>query len=95
MEFPTRVMQISSLILNKEYRIVRVEKVGDKILISFRDSPDYISQVFLTYTYIYCDEDLDDMNSRSTFYTLVYRGCVAGFHMLDIIKEHPGNENEL
>jgi hypothetical protein len=94
MEFPKRVVRISSLVLNKEYPIVMAERVGDMVLISFRDSPDYISQVFLPHSSLYSDEDLKDINSRSSCYTLSYRGYIeeSNFHMMDIIKDHPGNE---
>jgi hypothetical protein len=84
MSLPTRLVRFSSLVVDKEYRIIRVERVGDSLLISFLgDSPDYISQVSLTHSRTYRDEDLRIINSSSN---LIYRGRIGGseFHMLDI-----------
>jgi hypothetical protein len=84
MSFPTRVVRIPSLVVDKEYRIIRVERVGDRLLISFLgDSPEYISQVSLSHYTNYTDEDLSIINSSSN---LIYRERigVSEFQMSDI-----------
>jgi hypothetical protein len=87
----THEVQVSSLVVDREYPINRAERVGDMVLITFRDSPEYVSQVFLPYAFTYSDKDLNDINSRSTCYTIMYRGYIrdSTFHMVDIIKDHP------
>ena len=93
MDIPTRVVRIYSLVQNKEYSILRAERVnnfGNMIMFSVRDSPDSVSQIFLPQSYkiIYTDEDLADINSYRTCYTLVYRGQTENlkFHILYIVK---------
>jgi hypothetical protein len=71
--------------VDKEYRIIRVERVGDRLLISFLgDSPEYISQVSLSHSDNYTDEGLRIINSTLN---LIYRGRagVSEFHLLDIV----------
>ena len=100
METPTRVVRIDSLVQNKGYSILRAERAvthfGKMIMFSIRDSPDYVSRIFLpkSYSIIYIDEDLAEINSCTTCYTLVYRGHTedSRFHVLDVVKDHSGNE---
>jgi hypothetical protein len=83
MSLPTHVVRIPSLVVDKEYRIIRVERVGDRLLISFlADSPEYIYQVLLSHLSDYTDEDLRVISSS----ILVYRGRIgiSEFHTLDI-----------
>jgi hypothetical protein len=90
MNLPTRVVKVSSLVLDREYRIVRAERVGERPLISFSGvSPDYISQVFLPHSVIYTDEDLRVISSEDGFYILVYRGRIgrSEFHMVDVLRD--------
>jgi hypothetical protein len=70
MEYPTRVVCVSSLVLDKEYPIVRVERVGDRLKIYFLDSPDYISQTFLPHSGVYSDEDLRTINSGHLLHSI-------------------------
>jgi hypothetical protein len=67
---------------------MRMERVGDRLKISFLDSPDYISQVFLPHSGVYSDEDLTAINSGHTFYTLAYRGHIgeSAFHVVDVLN---------
>jgi hypothetical protein len=79
MSLPTRKVRIPSLVVDKEYRIIRVER----LLISFLgDSPEYISQVLISHSRDYTDEDLRVISSSN----LVYRGRIgiSEFHMLHV-----------
>jgi hypothetical protein len=68
--------------VDKEYRIIRVERVSDRLLISFLgDSPEYIYQV-LSHSRDYTDEDLRVISSSNLVYT--GRIGISEFHMLDI-----------
>jgi len=106
MDLPTRFQQAStscvvrmeSLVLNKECSILRSERVTNKfgtiVMLSIRDSPDYISKIILPnpYAIIFTDEDLADINSDRKWYTLVYRGKSedSKFHILETV-----NKNEI
>jgi hypothetical protein len=54
------VVRVSSLVVDMGYPIIRAETVGDRVLITFRDSPEHVSQVFLPYAFTYLDEDLNE-----------------------------------
>jgi hypothetical protein len=76
------VVRIDSLVINTVYSIIRAERVntslGDMIMISIRDSPDCVSRIFLpkSYSVIYTNRDLFEINSCTTCYTLIYRGIL-------------------
>jgi hypothetical protein len=90
MEYPTRVVRVSSLMIHTPYPIIIEDTLGDSLLIYFLDSPDYISQTLLPYAGVYCsNEDLAHINSWENFYTLVYRGRVgvSDCHVVDFVFE--------
>jgi hypothetical protein len=81
MSLPTRVVSIASLVIDKEYPIVRVQRTCDWLLFSFRgDSPDYVSQVYVPHASMYSDGDIGDMNVNSHCYSLAYRGYIGFFN---------------
>jgi hypothetical protein len=79
----------SKLTLHRQYPIVRVERVCDRLLISFRASPDYVSQVYLPHASLYSDRDIRDMNHGGARYILAYRGYFpgTGYHLVDVIRD--------
>jgi hypothetical protein len=90
MSLPTRVVNIASLVIEKEYPIVMVQSICD--LFSFRgDSPDYISQLYVPHASMYSDGDIDDMNINSQSYSLAYRGYVgfSQYNLFDLMRERP------
>jgi len=92
MSLPTRVVNIASLVIEKEYPIVKVQRICDCLLFSFRgDSSDYISQLYVPHASMYSDGDIDDMNINSESYSLAYRGYVgfSQYHKLDLMRERP------
>jgi hypothetical protein len=75
------------------YPIIRAERVNDdRVLSTFHDSPENVSQLFLTHGFTYSDEELNDINSESTSYIITHRGFIrfgdSNLHVLDIIKNH-------
>jgi hypothetical protein len=90
MDLPTRVVSIASLVIDREYPIVRVQRTCDWLLFPFRgDSPDYVSQVYVPHASMYSDGDIEDMNINSHCYSLAYRGYigVSHYHVLDLVRE--------
>jgi hypothetical protein len=90
MEYTSRVMRISSLVIHRPYPIINAERVGDSLLISFLDSPEYISQRQLPHAGVYfLKEELTHINAWETFYTLAYRGRVgmSDYHLIDFVLE--------
>jgi hypothetical protein len=82
------MVRVSTLPLHREYPIVWVESICERLLISFRTSPDYISQVYLPNAYVYSDGDIRDMNQNGARYSLAYRGYDpdTGYHLVDVIR---------
>jgi hypothetical protein len=68
----TRLIQVSTLEVDREYHVVGMERSGEKLLVSFVDSPDYISQVLLLRPHIFSDEDIGLINSDPNDFTLIY-----------------------
>jgi len=72
-------VNISTLILNRPYPIVRakhITKFGSTVLLSIQDTAEHIVQIFLLrrYASVVSDEDMDKINSRSIYLNLVYKG---------------------
>jgi len=76
----TASFDISSLILNRPYPIVHAKRINTKygptVLLSIRDVDDKIVDIFLPkrYANVVKDEDLENINSRSVYLNLVYKG---------------------
>ena len=73
-------VNISSLIPNRAYPIVRAKRITTKfwstVLLSIRDTDEQLVQIFLPkrYASVVCDEDIAKINSRSIYLNLVYKG---------------------
>jgi len=76
----TASVNISSLILNRPYPTVHAKwintKYGPTVLLSIRDVDEKFVDIFLPkrYANIVTDEDLENINSRSVYLNLVYKG---------------------
>jgi hypothetical protein len=44
MTLPTHIVRVTTFYLHREYTIVWVERICERLLISFRNSPDYTLQ---------------------------------------------------
>jgi hypothetical protein len=88
MTLPTCTVRVSTLPLHWEYPIVWVERICERLLISFCTSPDYISQVYLPNAYVYSYGDIRDMNQGGAHYSLAYRGYDPGtsYHLVDVVR---------
>jgi len=73
-------VNISSLVMNKLYPIVRAKrmntKFGSTVLLSIRDSDENIVQIFLRkrYSDVVSDDDMENINSKAFYLNLVYKG---------------------
>ena len=72
-------VNISTLILNRPYPIVRARRItrfGSTVLLSIRDTDEQLVQIFLPrrYASVVSDEDMAKINSRSIYLNLVYEG---------------------
>ena len=73
-------VNISSLILNRPYPIVRAKRIttkfGSTVLLSIRHTDEQLVQIFLPkrYASVVSDEDIAKINSRSIYLNLVYKG---------------------
>ena len=73
-------VNISSLILNRPYRIVRAKRVttkfGSTVMLSIRDTDEQLIQIFLPkrYASVVSDDDISKINSRTKYINLVYKG---------------------
>jgi len=73
-------VNISTLILNRPYPIVRAKRIttrfGSTVLLSIRDTDEQLVQIFLPrrYASVVSDEDMAKINSRSIYLNLVYKG---------------------
>jgi len=73
-------VNISSLVMNKLYPIVRAKRINTKfgttVLLSIRDSDEKIVQIFLPkrYSYVVSDDDMEKINSEAVYLNLVYKG---------------------
>ena len=73
-------VNISSLVVNRLYPIVRAKRIttkfGSTVLLSIRDSDEQLVQIFLPkrYANVVSDEDMAKINSRSIYLNLVYKG---------------------
>jgi len=73
-------VNISSLILNRPYPIVRAKRINTKygptVLPSIRDVDEKLVDIFLPkrYANVVSDEDLEKINSRSVYLNLVHKG---------------------
>jgi len=76
----TASANISSLILNRPYPIVHAKRINTKygptVLLSIRDVDEKIVDIFLPkrYANVVTDEDLENINCRSLYLNLVYKG---------------------
>jgi len=72
-------VNISSLILNRQYPIVRAKRVtskfGSTVLLSIRDTDEQLIQIFLPkrYASVVSDDDISKINSRTKYINLVYK----------------------
>ena len=73
-------VNISSLILNRPYPIVRAKRITTTFestdLLSIRDFDEHLVQIFLPkrYASVISDEDIAKINSSSIHLNLVYKG---------------------
>ena len=73
-------VNISSLILNRPYPIVRAKRVttkfGSTVMLSIRDTDEQLIQIFLPkrYASVVSDDDISKINSRTKYINLVYKG---------------------
>ena len=73
-------VNISSLILNTPYPVVRAKRIttkfGSTVLLSIEDTDEQLVQIFLPkpYASVVSDEDIAKLNSRSIYLNLVYKG---------------------
>ena len=73
-------VNISTLILNRPYPIVRAKRIttkfGSTVILSIWDTDEQLIQIFLPkrYASVVSDEDLSKINSRSIYLNLVYKG---------------------
>jgi hypothetical protein len=73
-------INISSLILNRPYPIVRAKRVttkfGSTVVLSLRDADEELIQIFLPkrYASVVSDDDISNINSRTKYINLVYKG---------------------
>jgi hypothetical protein len=76
----TASVNISSLILKRLYPIVHANRINTKygptVLLSIRDVDENVVDIFLPkrYANVVTDEDLENINSRSVYLNLVYKG---------------------
>jgi len=69
-------VNISSLILNRPYPIVRAKRVttkfGSTVLLSIRDTDEQLIQIFLPkrYASVVSDDDISKINSRTKYINL-------------------------
>jgi len=76
----TASVNISSLIQNRPYPIVHAKRINTKygptFLLSIRDVDEKLVDIFLSkrYANVVTDEDLENINSRSVYLNLVYKG---------------------
>jgi len=72
-------VNISSLVVNMSYPIVRAKRINTKfvstILLSIRDSDVNIVQIFLPklYSDVVSDYDMEKINSKAVYLNLVYK----------------------
>jgi hypothetical protein len=94
MILPTRVVIIASLVIDREYPIIWVQRTCDWLLFSFQgDFPDYESQVYVPHTSMYSDGDIEDMNINNHCYSLAYRAYIgfSRYNLSDQMRERPGS----
>jgi hypothetical protein len=76
-------MKLSSLQVDRKYPITHVKRVGTRfgpaIVLTIRDTPDQILEVFMPRRFYsaFPDVDLEEINSEKVALNLVYKGqCV-------------------
>jgi hypothetical protein len=69
---------------HRVYQVVGMERSGERILVSFVDSPDYISVVSLPRPDI-SDEDIRRINADPNDFCLIYKGYVHQFRLHKLI----------